>query len=468
MRAWAQSAVKRLGQPVAVAVTLAAAATALPAAIGAPATAAPARAHVVIALVGESVNVYQRDFAAPGLTANPKTWLPGYPQGATALRLHLNQPDLNKAIAADDKTWRSVKPGRLYYIPGTRFAGVVYLPNALDRCVCSTSDSNDPTGPLQSQPRPIIDGDIFHGTGVASVAAGNRYGTCPDCDIVMVASDNPDDGLAWAAKQPWIDIVSNSWGGPLGIPTQATAGHPERVAQIASLNSRVAAASGQAVLFGSGNGVTDQGPTTHGTQHSLTWDSPYAGPPWVLSVGASKPGTGQPTDWHNIPVDLIAQGESRPAADYQSTAGESDFFGTSCSTPIVAGVLGEALYRARKILGDRQVGPVGGALLTNPRATGGAPRRLDYLQLFADLRAVATWHAFDPSTLAQDPFFTPTTPLAYVYEGYGVVDRDSIGPLTKVLAGALATPARPELTQWEQLNQQVRSQLWGTPPTPGT
>src|SRR5205085_2993950 len=106
---------------------------------------------------------------------------------------------------------------------------------------------------------------------------------CPDCDVVVVAADNPEDGLAWAAKQPWIDVISNSWLGLAGTPTRATPAHPERAAQPASDANRAAAAAGHAVVFASGNGATDLGPGTHRTQHAQTWDSPFAGPPWALA-----------------------------------------------------------------------------------------------------------------------------------------------------------------------------------------
>ena len=436
-----------------------------PSAIQSASAAGRPRAHVVIAVVGEvGANVYHRDFAAPKQTSYPGNWLPGYPKGAAPLRLHLGEPNLRNAIAADDRTWQDVRPNRLYYIPGTRFAGVVYLPSPLDRSGDASFDSNNPAGTLQS-PRPII-GNTDHGTGVASVAAGTRFGTCPDCDLVLVAADNPEDGLAWAAKQPWIDIISNSWGGLVGTPTRAMPTHPDRAAQPSSEASRAAAASGHAVLFASGNGVSALGPATHGTQHSLTWDSPFAGPPWVLTVGASKPVTDQPTDWHNVPVDLIAQGEARPAADYSSTDGEMTFSGTSCSTPITAGVLGEALYRARSAAGDAHVGVSQGALLLNPRAASPAGRRVTYLQLFDAAKAVATWHTFDPRTLANDPFLTPTTQAGYAYEGYGVLDRQSVSPLVNVLLGRAPRPGRPEMARWAQLDEEVRSQIWGAAPNP--
>lgn len=434
------------------------------------AAASPPASHVVIAIVEDAVNVYHREFADPTRTSSPARWLPGYPASATPLRLHLHTADLATARQLDDPTWASLKANHLYYVPGTRFSGLIWLPSPLDR---ETSQAGISYPPPATPPRPVVDGDTYHGTGVASVAAGTHYGTCPDCDIVLVAADNPEDGLEWAATQPWIDVISNSWGGPLGAPAQLQASHPDRAATTsASAGSLAAARAGKVVVFGSGNGVTDLGPTTHGTQHSLTWDSPYAGPPWVLTVGASKAGTGQPTDWHNVPVDVIAQGEERPAADSTSLTGQDIFVGTSCSAPIAAGVVAEALYRARKATGDRHVGARHGSLLNPARPVRTGPTAggsLTYLELLDAARAVAGWRSFDPSTVTSDPtqaLATPTTPIAFVYEGFGLLDRASVAPLTDVLLGRHAEPARPEMQQWETIATAARTDRWGAPPAP--
>jgi hypothetical protein len=426
-----------------------------------------AKAHAVVAVI-ENVNVYHREFAAPERVGSPSAWLAGYPRSAEPLRLHLHAKDYGTARQADDPTWAAVHPGQLYYIPGTRIAGFVYLPSALD----SLSSVNVQYPPPPYPQRAMIDTSA-HGTSVASVAAGTKYGTCPDCDIVVVATDNLEDGLAWAARQPWIDVISNSWGGPFGVPTQATIGHPERGAdQNASPGSLAAASAGKAVVFGSGNGVTDLGPQSHITQHSLTWHEPYAGPPWVLAVGAAKARTGQPTNWHNIPVDVIAQGEERPSAASGTLDGETDFLGTSCSAPIAAGVLAEALLRTRQQTGDAGVGSRGGSLLKPARPISRGPAadgRLTYIELFDAARAVAQWRAFDPTTVASDPiqaFATPTTPLGYAYEGSGLLDRASVLPLTSVLAGQVAAPPRPEMQQWLGIARNARTARWGSEPSP--
>jgi hypothetical protein len=288
---------------------------------------------------------------------------------------------------------------------------------------------------------------------------------------VFVAADNPEDGLAWASRQPWIDIVSNSWGGPAGAPTRATAGHAERAATAdASPASLAAARAGKLVVFASGNGATDLGPTSHGTQHSLTWDSPYAGPPWVLTVGAAKAKTGQPTDWHDIPVDVIAQGENRPAADSMSLHGEASFVGTSCAAPVAAGVIAEALYKARSALDSPAVGSARGSLLTPVRRPAQGPVSdgvLTYRDLIAASEAVAEWKPFDPNSVTADPdqaFVTPTTPLAFAYEGFGLLDRPNVARLSRVLTGQEPSPGRPEMQQWTSVAHTARAARWGAAP----
>ena len=53
-----------------------------------------------------------------------------------------------------------------------------------------------------------------HGNGSASVSAGTIHGTCPECLVVMIPIDGGDYEAAsnWAMSQPWIDVVTNSWG----------------------------------------------------------------------------------------------------------------------------------------------------------------------------------------------------------------------------------------------------------------
>ena len=433
-------------------------ATTAPAVTGAPV----ARATVVIAVVEDGLNPYHDDFARPELTASPASYLPGYPKSAKPLRLSLGERDYAAAVRRDDKTWRGIKPGQLYYLPGTSFAGLVHLPgHPLDRSVGVDE------GGLTSG-RPVIDGYSYHGTGVASAVAGRRHGACPQCLVVVVAADDQEAGLAWAAKQPWIDVISNSWGGPMGVPTRATASDPARAASLTSEVSRAAAASGKVVLFASGNGAASLGATTRVPQHNLTYYSPYAGPPWVLTIGAARR-DGQPTSWHNVPVDLIARGEQWPVAAPDSTTAEATFAGTSCSTPVAAGVVAEALRRARQAVGDRGVGSRGGSLVVpaagrRPRSGPLADGRLTRAETVSTARAWAAWQPFDPASAVPDPFMTPTTPAAFAYEGYGILDTSRAGRIADTFLGRAVAPPRPEMAEWAARHESVRVARWGAAP----
>jgi hypothetical protein len=415
-------------------------------------------AHVVVAIIESGVNVYHREFARPKRTVHPSTYLEGYPSNARPLPVTLNAGSYDEAVARDDALWRGIVDGQLYYVPGTNLTGLVHLPGPdVDGSISVGGEEN---------PRPVLDDYQFHGTGVASTLAGATLGACPNCDIVLVNSSDLEAAFTWAAQQPWIDVISNSWGGLLSAPTRATLGHPERGLDHDAEFSRVAAEAGKAVLFASGNGATGLGSTAPGPpQHNSTYESPFTGPPWVLTIGAAEPETGQPTNWHGIPVDVISYGERWPAAREESLDGVHEFRGTSNATPLAAGVIAAALLEARRSLGDEGVGPRGGSLIgtAGPLPASGpvADGELLYSELFDTARAVARWVPFDPEDLPDNPFITPTTDRAFAYEGFGLLDDESVRPLTEALLGATTVPQRPEMGSWPQEHEQRRTALWG-------
>lgn len=430
---------------------------------------APAHAQVVVAVIESSLNPYHDEFSRPRLTAHPASYIPGYPKAAKPLRLSLGAADYDKAAAADEQLWRELPARELLYVPGTNFAGLVYLPtdSPLDDDQDVSVSTDEGVGDTS---RPVIDGTQFHGTGVSSVLAGTRYGACPECLVVFVSADDKEEGFAWAAAQPWIDVISNSWGGPLGVPTRGDAARPEQAADPSAEFTRKAAEQGKVVLFGSGNGATGLGGIVPSPQqHSETYSSPFTGPPWILTVGAAK-ANGQPTNWHDIPVDVVAQGEARPAASSGSVNDQQFFLGTSCATPIAAGVIGQALLNARRAFGDTATGSRNGSLVvpapgTRRPASGPlSDGKLTRAEVVDTALSTAAWQPFNPSSLATDPLVTPTTGLSYAYQGHGRLDRDSIPLLSNVLLGRVAQPARPEMADWAAQHEQRRTQLWGPSP----
>jgi hypothetical protein len=127
-------------------------------------------------------------------------------------------------------------------------------------------------------------GNAAHGTVSAAVAAGNVHGSCPECLFVLVQGSS-DAALAWVAQQPWIDIVTNSYGA--GSVVQAnTAGFTRDNAYWRSPVglTRDASEEGMVVVFSAGNGFVNAFDAP-----MFTYWSSQKGPDWYVTVGAVDP-----------------------------------------------------------------------------------------------------------------------------------------------------------------------------------
>lgn len=402
-----------------------------------------ARPRVVVAVVDNGVNPYHRDFADRGMSVHPSRFLPGYPRTASPLRLTLDR-EFAAARHADDGTWGRLAPGRLYYVPGTKIAGLVYLPGSVvDEAQKVTVD----TEPAADPPRPVIDGSQ-HGTQVASLLAGNSHGSCPRCLLVVVSAANREAGLAWAARQPWIDIVSNSYGGPTAAPTGGSVAGQRSVGAV-DRTSRDAALAGKPVFFAAGNGLSGTGPYTGITpDRGSTWTSPYSGPPWVVAVGAADRATGRPSAWHDVPVDVLSFGQNVPSADARSVDGESTCSGTSCSTPYAAGVAGAALLAVRVAVGDTATGFRSGSLVM-PGAH--APAKFRHLRIGRGALVAALLRSATP---------TSAGPASGFVDGFGLLSRQTVPRLAAMLLGRRPVPFREEEATYAQ-SERIRTALWG-------
>ena len=410
---------------------------------------------VVIAFVDSGINPYHADFRAPEFTLDPATYLEGYPADAEAVPLSFDVADAqgyDAAREADYDALEALERNRLYWFPGTRIIGGI-----------STANGSTSAG------RPdwkVID-ENGHGTGVVSVAAGEVYGSNPNALIVMVEGLGAQS-VEWASQQPWIDIVSNSWGpianAPLG-EVEATRAATER---------------GQTMMFAGGNGATNTNSSTvpwpNGADpcecktpdSNPTVTSQWAGAPWVLTVGAVSPINGQAHWWHSIPVDVSSFGSKWRAAHafgVQRTDNR-DFGGTSGATPITAGVLSSFILRAREVLGDTvggqrpgQAVAVAGDGVALPAAGPLADGVLTRLEGEAIVQKTAFPVAANPQTLAWDYAVRPTTPAYFVYQGYGVVNRQSKDLGLRVLLGQAELPVRAEVDAWLGAVDVVRGAL---------
>ncbi len=151
-------------------------------------------AFVVVAVVDSGINPYHVDFRRPDLTVHPSTYVEGFPTDIPALRLTLSAKTYKEARDADQVTWLTAKENRLYWIPGTNIIGAI-----------GPFDNYDLGGGVDP---PILD-SIGHGTAVSSLAGGLIHGP-HSTRILVVSVQGFNEGLAWAVRQPWIDVITNS------------------------------------------------------------------------------------------------------------------------------------------------------------------------------------------------------------------------------------------------------------------
>ena len=288
------------------------------------------------------------------LSTSPDNWLSGFPAPSSfasfaPLPLTLKTTDADADVAdaadADAAAWASVPLStanavNYRWIPGTKVIGAIDFGG-------STMRGNPES----------------HGVGVTSVSAGNLHGTCPECLIVFVNVATPaaaedevtvdEPGVLrtarfhaavnWAASQPWIDVVTNSWG-------TSVVGNDVRdnidFARTTIAPTKAATDRGQTIFFSAGNGI-ENGFVVPNT----TYLSSQKGPDWITTVGAISP---PPSDANysgaGKPVDLSSYGDAYPSV-YSATSvsgtGATGFSGTSNAAPVVAGLYARSLLVAR-------------------------------------------------------------------------------------------------------------------------
>jgi hypothetical protein len=455
--------------------------------------------NVVIAVVDTGVNPYHRAFLDAARTADPAGYITGYPAGAKPLALCLDSvahPDcatLEGALQHDAGVWASIEPttpralgwGPLYYLPGTRIIGAVSV----------GSPDDGFTGTAR-----IFD-DHGHGTATASLAAGDAppgpglpamQGLCPRCLLVIVEGPG-DTALAWARDQPWIDVVTNSWGLTANLdfpPPPFGTSYALLTKAMVQGDPANRVVGGKTVLFSAGNGLGVDAPdplwrvTTapdYVAPGESTYTSEYTGPDWVVTVGATDPQNGQPIAGSGRPVDVAAAGLDVPAADATSRSGVVSFSGTSASAPIAAGVFAGVLLELRRALGDRAEGPrpdeVLGVGLPRACVSSGCPlgdgvltrdelQRLVYTAAAPCPLAVG---ATCPWSEEQWPFparswgwTAPQPPYAYpATVGFGSVDARTRDAAVQAGLGERPVPARTDADAWAKSDSIVRQRLWG-------
>jgi hypothetical protein len=278
-----------------------------------------------------------------------------------------------------------------------------------------------------------------HGTAVAGIIANEA----PSALLVVIQIDNVicgDGGpcpripqmaeaMAWAAKQPWIDVISVSQGFPANPPM-----HLLEDAGAYLKASRAASESGKVLIAGAGNTVTP------------TLTSHIAGPPWVISVGGFE-GGGESSEASKL-VDVVAD-YTVEGADATSTSAFVKRSGTSFSAPAVAATLAEALAISRDTLDRCEVPP--------------------NLLLRGALNATALsipLDAWQPRPKVPDPADPPSSSIPVVVPGaqggWGLVHSGIVEALVASASSCepIAQKGSTDLLMWEFAA--ARSHYWAT------
>jgi hypothetical protein len=383
----------------------------------------------VIAIVDSSFSPYHFDFRANLMpqhmdadptndlpldgSLQPHEWIPDFPAPSTfatyeALDLTLpNSGPISVPYNQDKAQWTSLGDSNanethFYWAPGTKAVGIV--------------DFNGKGFELPA--------GASHGMGSATVSAGAIHGACPECVVVLVPYGSGSNGEAasnWAYSQPWIDVVTNSFGFSAGLRERYYNGGNAEL-------SKAAVTRGQTVFFSAGNGQANTF-----TAPNTTLLSSQEGPDWMVTVGAIDPSNNGSYTGHGKPVDIASIGSGYPSGPSGGTANvdtEDTFGGTSNATPVTAGIYARALYLARVAMAGASKMQSGGVIASGPASCGTASTSCalsDGLLTGVELRealfdtAVHTPEGFDPIGLVGGEPAAPNTDsdTTFMTEGHG-------------------------------------------------
>lgn len=393
------------------------------------------RSFVVVALLDSGINPYHHDFRLPSnddmIGVHPSEFIEGFPEEAPTFELALDAPDYESALAQDAGDWEAVQQDTLYTFPGTKIIGgyaVNVSANTFGGRILDegTGAPLDPPG---------------HGTATASIAAGFIHGASRDVETLIVAVQGIGRApVQWATSQPWIDVVSNSWG------VRANLYAPFGIHRL----SKDFVEKGGSFVVGSGNGLSN----TLLCDRWITPTSETTGPPWNVVVGAATASNDQPSCWHDIPPDVIAYGSFVRAAAALSLDAEREMSGTSAATPSVSGVMASLILEGRRALRDTTEGPTKGLVAQSPSSiplpSSGplSDGTLTQGEVEEAVLKTAKVDPFEPEDALKDAYITPNTPLYYLYAGYGLVNEETKLAALDVLFGRIPLPNRDDVDQW--------------------
>ncbi|MEA3189585.1 MAG: hypothetical protein QOD77_167 [Thermoplasmata archaeon] len=394
---------------------------------------------VVVAVTDTGINPYNPDFGrVPGQpTGHPSSYVDAFPSGMATLTPSCTATSGIVAACASD--FAGVATGTPYWIEGTKVIAAI---------------SFDPYGAV-----PILD-ENGHGTASASVAIGNTNGLCPAC-LLVVVEGLLDEGVAWAASQPYVDIITNSW-------VSAAAGLATNVGGAEIPETKALVEEGGSVLFAAGNGHENMFITP-----MQTYESGYTGVDWHMVVGAVFPGDTSVLG-SGKPVHVSSYGAAVPSACHDDASSSCFHSGTSAATPQVAGALGHVLTKAKRLLDSKHEGPEGTVLIAGEPFGVAAKGDLVPGNQYLDdglLTRQELWNLVlrtaAPLSATPDPLYSPpsiglpASPVDHGYAGYGVVNQASRDDAIDRLAAGSDLPDTTDVDDFIRQDSEVRVAYWG-------
>ena len=402
-----------------------AAAVLLLAGLAVPAAQADAhyRPTVVVSVADSGVNPYHSTFYRPENTAHPCTWVKGFTDcSVPALDLSIGTDlEYDELVELDREVWDSAKPGQWYWIPRTNIIGAV----------CDTPR------PTETAPQTCILDDDSHGTGTASSVLSEA----PDALLLVHDGDVSATHVATAPVVP--DVQSHSWGAPVPLPDQATAGVMGGC--LTEMNHHPTS------LFFKAAGNEAPLPAIADCRMQR---------PDVQIVGGGYPGYWTTSSWATYD---FASWFCRPVASHDDSFDQTYVnCGTSFAGPTAAGAAAAALLRIRK-----QDGWTGRSTATHVSRSMPRERFLAALRDAASYAPEAKYEGRcldpDPACTAGATYVNPWLPLPeqapWVFWGYGWLDSTVVDEIVSCATGR-ACPAKPaEAGEWNAQRQELRHQL---------
>ena len=444
----------------------------------------------VVAILDGGINPYHWDFLSArmpqhqdGVAGNdlpldtPATeWLPGFGGFASLNRIDLeldaSDPDagFGEAKPLEELSTSTAEKRNAYWLPGTKVIGAMMFGDGEEKAN-------------------LWQGEDAHGVGTTSSAVGNLHGTCPECLLFFIdyggSSADAEAAIEWAEAQPWIDVISNSYGHGGAVPKFYAGSDVTK--------QRAATERGQEIVFSGGNGVENAYAASNPTAFSS-----QKGPDWILTVGAAAPGEsnyyeadseGGAYSGAGKPVDVAGVGSDYPnayGAKTVSGVGSFGFGGSSNAAPTVAGLYARSLYLARTALGGPSRVQAGGVIAQGtPVACG--PKQPDCElgdgRLTEKELRMRVLHGAVRSTggtaflgqLGQHPTAPPVGEEELLGEGHGTYFARQAGPvpdsrewlveLERVygpMVGRAAALERPEgEAEWFTVDSYCKQENWG-------